>query len=100
MRTRFVWWTALPLLLPLSAAAAAQDVPPAPPPATAPPADENQIVTFSAEHEGHIAELVALQQRAHVERIGFDQVNVGVAEAGVKLDGHLLAVGDFQRGQY
>jgi len=49
LRTKFVWWTALPLplLLPLPAAAAAQTAAPAPAPA--PVTDENQIVTFSAD---------------------------------------------------
>jgi len=33
------------------------------------------------QHERHVAELVALQQRPQVERIGFDEVEVGVAKA-------------------
>jgi LPS-assembly protein len=45
LRTKFVWWSALPLLLPLSATAAAQSPPPAPPDATAP----DQLVAFSAD---------------------------------------------------
>ena len=48
MRRRFVWWTALPLLLPLPAAAGAQSTAPSTT-TTAPPADENQIVQFSAD---------------------------------------------------
>lgn len=49
MRTKFVWWSALPLLLTASAAAATQTTAPAPstPVGTAVP-DENQIVGFSA----------------------------------------------------
>jgi LPS-assembly protein len=51
VRTRFVWWTALPLLLTHPVAAATQTNPPqsatAPTPSTAP--SEDQIVTFSAD---------------------------------------------------
>jgi LPS-assembly protein len=51
VRTRFVWWTALPLLLTHPVAAGAQTNPPpsttAPTPSTAP--SEDQIVTFSAD---------------------------------------------------
>jgi LPS-assembly protein len=49
LRTKFVWWTALPLLLTLPSVASAQASPPAPSPASAPVPDENQIVTFSAD---------------------------------------------------
>jgi LPS-assembly protein len=51
LRTKFVWWSALPLLLTLPEAAAAQGTPPAPPSSPAPSAvpDENQIVAFSAD---------------------------------------------------
>ena len=45
MRTRFVWWSALPLLLAVPAVAGAQAQPSTPLPAP----DENQIVTFSAD---------------------------------------------------
>ena len=52
MRAKFVWWSALPMLLTLPAEAPAQSLSrlqvPASPTAAA-PADENQIVTFSAD---------------------------------------------------
>jgi LPS-assembly protein len=47
LRTKFVWWSALPLLLPVSAARAAQPAPAAQ--ASTPTADEDQIVAFSAD---------------------------------------------------
>jgi LPS-assembly protein len=49
LRTTFVWWSALPMLLTLPAAGAAQsNVPPANAPPAAPPTPD-QIVTFSAD---------------------------------------------------
>src|SRR5437764_2607835 len=45
LRTRFVWWSALPMLLTVAAAAVAQPVVSP----TAPAADQDQIVTFSAD---------------------------------------------------
>jgi LPS-assembly protein len=47
LRTRFVWWTALPLLLTVPAVAEAQTD--AAPSTRTPAADENQIVGFSAD---------------------------------------------------
>jgi LPS-assembly protein len=52
LRAKFVWWSALPMLFTLPAEAAAQpssrlQLPASPTPAA--PADENQIVTFSAD---------------------------------------------------
>ena len=55
MRAKFVWWSALPMLLAVPAATRAQSVPgvaaPSPVPSSASPVgtDENQIVTFSAD---------------------------------------------------
>jgi|KBSMisStandDraft_5_1062788.scaffolds.fasta_scaffold10315_3 LPS-assembly protein len=54
LRTKFVWWSALPMLLvPSTALAAAQNVAPAPAPTSspvsAPVTDEDQIVGFSAD---------------------------------------------------
>jgi LPS-assembly protein len=49
VRTRFVWWSALPLLLAVPAAGAAESNPPAPAPALSAEADQNQIVAFSAD---------------------------------------------------
>jgi LPS-assembly protein len=51
LRTKFVWWSALPLLLTHPAAASSQSNPPPPLPSSAPTStpDENQIVTFSAD---------------------------------------------------
>ena len=49
MRTKFVWWTALPLLLTLPSVVSARASSPAPSPASAAVPDENQIVTFSAD---------------------------------------------------
>jgi LPS-assembly protein len=48
LRTKFVWWSALPLLLTATAAAAAQ-APASAPSTPAPATDENQIVGFSAD---------------------------------------------------
>nr|NUR37046.1 LPS-assembly protein LptD [Sphingomonas sp.] len=49
MRTRFVWWSALPLLLALPAVADAQAQPSTSTPAPVPPSDPDQIVRFSAD---------------------------------------------------
>jgi hypothetical protein len=52
LRTRFVWWSALPMLLACPTAALAQPAAPAPTPV--PAGDENQIVAFSADHQTNL----------------------------------------------
>src|SRR5262249_5896876 len=48
----------------------------------------------------HLVEFSALQEAAQMQRIGVNQIEVGVAEAGVELDRHFLAVGDLQCRYY
>jgi LPS-assembly protein len=54
LRTKFVWWTALPLLLTVPAAASAQTPAPLPAPAAITPPD--QIIEFSADSVAYDSE--------------------------------------------
>ena len=56
LRTKFVWWTALPLLLTVPAVAGAQTTAPLPAPAAITPPD--QIIEFSADSVAYDLSLI------------------------------------------